>query len=466
MNFYDDIDAFGDATAVISENTEYFTYKELTTVADQIRDHIRNRCLVFSLCENNLESIVGYVGFLRGRIVPVLLNARINKDFLDRLSATYKPAYLWLPSEKAKEANWGTQVYSHGRFSLLKTAYVTDYALHEDLALLLTTSGSTGSLKMVRQSYRNIDSNTAAIARYLAIDPTSRPITTLPMSYTYGLSIINSHLLKGCPLIMTGKTLMEKGFWELLKKEEATTFGGVPYVYEMLKKLRFARMALPSLRVLTQAGGKLSYELAKEFAAVCAERGIRFFVMYGQTEATARMSYLPSEFALAKAGSMGIPIPGGAFWLETENGEVITEADVVGELVYKGDNVAMGYAESWADLCKGRKNGDVLKTGDYAKRDADGFYYIVGRKKRFLKLFGNRVNLDEVEQLVRNMGYNCACTGEDDRLRIFATDKEGLATIKNFAAHAMDIPLSGLEVVYIEQIPRSDAGKILYSELK
>ncbi|MDI9570463.1 MAG: AMP-binding protein, partial [Pseudomonadota bacterium] len=203
-----------------------------------------------------------------------------------------------------------------------------------------------------------------------------------------------------------------------------------------------------------------------EFAAVCAEKGIRFFVMYGQTEATARMSYLPSEYAITKAGSMGIAIPGGEFWLETENGEVITAEDTVGELVYKGDNVAMGYAEGWADLGKGRENGDVLKTGDYAKRDADGFYYIVGRKKRFLKMFGNRVNLDEVERLVRDLGYNCACTGEDDRLRIFTTDREGLAAIKNFAAHAMDIPPSGLEVSHIERLPRSDAGKILYSELK
>lgn len=466
MNFYDDIDVFGDATAVITENAEYCTYSELLTAAERVREQIKTRCLVFCLCENNLESIVGYVGFLRGRIVPVLLNARINKDFLEKLLRHYRPAYVWLPSDKAREAAWGSQVYSHGRFSLLKTAYGTDYALHEDLALLLTTSGSTGSSKMVRQSYRNIDSNAAAIAQYLEIDPSDRPITTLPMSYTYGLSIINSHFLKGCPVIMTGKTLMEKGFWQLLKSEAATTFGGVPYVYEMLKKLRFARMALPSLRVLTQAGGKLGYDLAKEFAAICAEKSIRFFVMYGQTEATARMSYLPSEYAIAKAGSMGIPIPGGEFWLETENGEVITEDGAVGELVYKGDNVAMGYAEGWADLGKGRENGDVLKTGDYAKRDADGFYYIVGRKKRFLKLFGNRVNLDEVEQLVRDMGYNCACTGEDDRLRIFATDREGLATIKNFAAHAMDIPPSGLEVVHIERLPRSDAGKILYSELK
>ena len=341
-----------------------------------------------------------------------------------------------------------------------------DYALHEDIALLLTTSGSTGSAKMVRQSYKNIDSNAAAIAQYLDIRQTDRPITTLPMSYTYGLSIINSHFLRGCSTIMTRKTLMEKGFWGILKTEAASTFGGVPYVYEMLKKLRFARMDLPSLRILTQAGGKLNSDLAKEFATICADKGIRFFVMYGQTEATARMSYLPCEYAVTKAGSMGIPIPGGQFWLETEDGNVIMDHEIVGELVYRGDNVAMGYAESCMDLCKGDESGGVLKTGDYAKRDADGFYYIVGRKKRFLKLFGNRVNLDEVEDLVTGLGYSCACTGADDRLRIFTTNKESLTHIKSFASNAMDIPPSGLEVIHIARIPRSEAGKILYSELK
>ena len=196
-------------------------------------------------------------------------------------------------------------------------------------------------------------------------------------------------------------SLIDKAFWVLLKTKEATTFGGVPYVYEMLKKLRFPRMDLPNLKILTQAGGKLSRELSEEFATICEQKGIRFLVMYGQAEAAPRMSYLPSEYAISKAGSIGIAIPGGEFWLVDDNGNVIPDSDTVGELIYKGDNVTMGYAASCEDLCKGDENGGVLKTGDMAKQDADGFYYIVGRKKRFLKLFGNRVNLDEVEQLIK-----------------------------------------------------------------
>lgn len=466
MNFYDEIEIFGPKTALISEESGNTTYTDLVAEADRLRASIPNRCLVFSLCENSLESVIGYIGFLRGRIVPVLINADIHQEFLDRLLQTYKPAYIWLPADKITSPNWGSNVFQYGGYVLLKTDYQMDYRLHDDLALLLTTSGSTGSVKMVRQSYKNIDSNAAAIAQYLEIGDTDRPITTLPMSYTYGLSIINSHFLKGCSVILTRKSLMEKGFWEILKAQKASTFGGVPYTYEMLKKLRFARMDLPSLRVLTQAGGKLSPELAKEFAGICETKGIRFVVMYGQTEATARMSYLPSEHAVSKAGSMGIAIPGGEFWLEAENGDIITENNVVGELIYKGDNVAMGYAESSSELYRGDETGGVLRTGDYAKRDDDGFYYIVGRKKRFLKLFGNRVNLDEVETLIKARGYDCACTGVDDRLKIYTTDKENMQDIKRFVETSMDIPASGLEMVHIARFPRSDAGKILYSELK
>lgn len=466
MNFYDDIDVYGASTAIISEDSEHFTYAELLKVADAIKSHFTKKCLIFSMCENSMESVSGYIGFLRARVVPVLINDGINRELFENLLQTYKPEYIWLPCEKIKDVNWGSEVYHYGRYVLLKTGFANDYTLHEDLALLLTTSGSTGSPMLVRISYQNISSNANAIAQYLEIRQTDRPITTLPMSYSYGLSIINSHLLKGCAIILTNKTLMDKSFWELLKTQEATTFGGVPYVYEMLKKLRFQRMDLPSLKILTQAGGKLSRELSKEFATICEQKGIHFFVMYGQAEAAPRMSYLPSEYAISKAGSIGIAIPGGEFWLVDDNGNVIPDSDTVGELIYKGDNVSMGYAASCEDLCKGDENGGVLKTGDMAKRDSDGFYYIVGRKKRFLKLFGNRLNLDEVEQLIKGSGYSCVCSGEDDHLRIYTSNKENHATIKSFVAERTGIHQSAFDVVYLESIPRNESGKILYSALK
>lgn len=464
MAFWDTLEQFGGRTALITETGEHISYSALLAQADEIGRAAGGRCLAFLMCRNCAEAVAGYVGFLRRGVVPVLLAEGLDKALLGRLLEAYQPAYFYLPHEKALGLD-GETVWGNGRYTLLRLPYEQDYALAEELAVLLTTSGSTGSPKLVRQSARNIEANTRSIVEYLGIVPEDRAITTLPMQYTYGLSILHSHLCTGAAVILTDKTLMDKGFWALLKEQRATTFGGVPYIYEMLKKLRFGRMELPSLRYLTQAGGKLQKELAAEFSQICREKGMKFIVMYGQTEATARMAYLPWEYAESKAGSMGIAIPGGEFWLADAEGKPISEPEVTGELVYKGDNVTLGYAENRFDLCKPDENHGQLFTGDMAKRDKDGFYYIVGRKKRFLKLFGSRVNLDEVEGLLQRVGIPCTCTGVDDRLDIYITDESKLGDTEEFIKGHTSINPNGFKLHVIEEIPRSDSGKVLYSAL-
>ena len=162
---------------------------------------------------------------------------------------------------------------------------------------------------------------------------------------------------------------------------------------------------------------------------------------------------------------MGIVIPGGEFSLVNENGDIIMENEAEGELVYKGKNVSMGYAVSRADLSKGDQNKGVLVTGDMAKRDRDGYYYIVGRKKRFIKLFGNRVNLDETERLIKNVISDCACSGRDDRMLIYITDKRKMETIKRYVAEKTNINSRAFTVKYIAEIPKNPSGKTIYSKL-
>lgn len=288
------------------------------------------------------------------------------------------------------------------------------------------------------------------------------------MSYTYGLSIINTHLYAGASIIMTEKALMQKEFWQQFKDYQATSFGGVPYTYQMLDKLRFYRMNLPSLRTMTQAGGKLAPELHKKFAEYAAANGKRFFVMYGQTEATARMGYLPYQKAIEKCGSMGIAIPGGKFTLIDGDGNEILEPDVVGELVYEGANVAMGYAQAGPDLAKGDEWNGRLVTGDMAKRDKDGYYYIVGRKKRFLKVFGNRVNLDEMEHMVKVAfpSVDCACSGKDDNVYLFVTDISIKDEAIKFVSTKTGLNPVAFHIREIKEIPKSEAGKTLYGVLE
>ena len=287
----------------------------------------------------------------------------------------------------------------------------------------------------------------------------------MPLAYSYGLSILNSHLLGGASIILNRATLLEKGFWETARECEATTFGGVPYMYRILKKLRFEQMELPALRYVTQAGGKLGTELAAEFTEFCLGKGIRFYAMYGQTEATARMSYLPWTHARTKAGSVGKAIPGGRFWLEDERGEVIEGSDVAGELVYEGKNVTMGYAEDAQDLSKGDERKGVLRTGDIATRDRDGFYYIVGRKSRFLKIFGNRVNLDEIEQLINAAGYDCACAGTDDNLKVYVAEPYDQNQILEYIVERTRINRSAITLVQVDRIPMNESGKVQYATL-
>ena len=464
MAFWNTLERFGERTALITETGEHIAYNALLARADEIAGAAGSRCLAFLMCRNCADAAAGYVGFLRRGIVPVLLAENLDTSMLEGLLESYRPAYFYLPSEKASELS-GAMVWRGESYTLLRLPYEQDYKLPEELALLLTTSGSTGSPKLVRQSGRNIEANTRSIAEYLGILSEDRAITTLPMQYTYGLSILQSHLSVGAAVILTDKTLMDKEFWALLKEQKATTFGGVPYIYEMLKKLRFDRMNLPSLRYLTQAGGKLPKELAEEFIQTCKRKNMKFIVMYGQTEATARMAYLPWEHAESHAASIGIAIPGGEFWLADPEGAPILEPETTGELVYRGPNVTLGYAENRFDLCKPDENHGELRTGDMAKRDAKGFYYIVGRKKRFLKLFGSRVNLDEVEGLLNRAGIPCACAGVDDRLDVYITDGSLLGQAERFIKEHTGINPNGFQLHVIEEIPRNDSGKVLYSAL-
>ena len=467
MNIFEDLShLYPNNIAIISDSGESISYKKLDEHAQYLNKKIPPRALVFNLNKNSLGSMVGYYSFLKNKVVPLMLEAKMDFELLKRLIITYKPVYLWLPTEDLLKFFNVEVICSLFDYSLIKIKNQSNPSLHKDLALLLGTSGSTGSQKIVKLTYENLKSNAFSIIEYLSIDQNERPITTLPMSYSFGLSIINSHFYSGATLLLTNRTFFEREFWVFLKEQKATSLSGVPYTFEMLKKLRFFRMDVPSLKTLTQAGGKMNNDLNKEFVEYSHEAKKRFFVMYGQTEATARMSYLPNEKALSKLGSMGIAIPKGDFTLIDENQRLISDNNRVGELVYKGPNVSMGYANNIKDLSKDNENNGVLITGDMAKRDDDGFYYIVGRKKRFVKIFGNRINLDETERIIKNIISDCACVGNDDKIVIFITNILRVDEVRTFISSKIGIHQSAFAIKCIDKIPKNESGKTIYSNLK
>ena len=455
-------------TAIITDYEESLTYEQLADEVEKFAVSVPYKGFVFTLCENTLGSFVGYVACMNKHIPQVLLDGSKDLELVLRLIEIYQPEYIWMPTRRIGEIG-GKRIYTYHEYSLQQMEYaepLPNKEIHPDLLLCLTTSGSTGSPKLVRLSEENLLSNAESIAEYLHIDENERPVTTLPMYYSFGMSVINSHLIKGATILLTDKAVLQREFWTFAKEQKATSIAGVPYTYEMLKRLRFFRMDLPDLKTMIQAGGKLNADYVKEYVDFAEANGKQFIVMYGQTEAAPRMSYLPFDKAVEKNASIGIAIPGGKFSIINVDGNEITEADTDGELVYKGPNVCMGYAEKRKDLMLGDENHGVLHTGDIARMDNDGYYYITGRMKRFVKIWGNRCNLDATEQLVKAITPNCACVGVDDLITVFVTDEGLEEQIKNLLVEKTGFNPRAFDVKVIKDIPKASSGKIQYPELQ
>lgn len=460
--------SFSNNKAIITDNGEELTYSQLFEETVQFKNHLPKRGLICCLCTNTIGSLVGYLSGFGAHSPLILLDGERDNHYISLYIDKYSPEYLWLPSPRRSEFT-GTLIHECFGYSLVQMEYGENFHsafLHEELSLCLTTSGSTGWPKLVRLTENNLKANAESIAEYLNIDENERPITTLPMYYSFGLSVINSHLIKGSTILLTGSNVFSKVFWDFFEKAAPTSFAGVPFTYEMLEKMGLFKMRLPSLKTMLQAGGKLNAQIVARYVNFATETNREFIVMYGQTEAGPRMSYLPFEKAHEKPSSIGIPIPRGEFRLYDVNEVLITQADVEGELVFIGDSVCMGYAENRADLGKGDENHGVLKTGDVAYRDADGYYYITGRLKRFVKIWGNRYNLDAIEQIVKPITSNCACVGDDDTIYVYVEDSCYTEKINQIMSKTLKLDKTCYKIRVIEHIPKAPSGKIDYPALK
>ncbi len=408
------------ANAIITDAGRVISYKELDKLSEEYTYKINERCLVILECSNRVECIAIYTGLLNKRI-PMLLIDDKREHLYDIIDA-YKPPYVYM--RDASELSDYNKISETGIYSLYERTKKTSYAINDNLALLLSTSGSTGNKKYVRISYDNLLANTKSIIEYLNISDKDRAITAMPMNYTYGLSVITTHIYCGATLLLTEKKIIEKGFWDFFDKCEGTSYSGVPFAYETLYKIGFFKFHHGTLKTLTQAGGKLTGELQEYIGKYALEKGINFYIMYGQTEATARMTYLPHEDILLKNNSVGKPIPGGKIRINTTINKNKAGEDI-GEIVYEGANVSMGYATSYMDLVKGDENNGILHTGDIGYVDNDGYLYITGRINRFTKINGIRINLDDVERYMKyDLKKEYLCGEEKNAICIYGEDAE------------------------------------------
>ncbi|MDC7290714.1 AMP-binding protein [Blautia schinkii] len=450
--------------AVKDNEGNQLTYGELSAEVAMISKLLKPRSIVFILCKNTVGALVGYLGFIEGNAVPLVLCSGIEIGLLDSLLNEYTPAYLWIPSEMVVDFDYPVEFDKYG-YSLLRTRNEI-YPINDQLQFLMTTSGSTGSPKLVRYKKGNLEANAKNVAKAFGWTVDERPICDLGMQYTMGLNVINTHLYVGATILLTTYNLMSSNFWDYIRDEKATNFTGVPFSYDIFYRLHFEQMDLPYLTTLSEGGGKLTNARFIQLAEYAQKNKKRFIASFGTTETSARMACLPAELALYKPGSIGRAIPEGELFLIDEEGNELIEIEAEGEMCYRGPNVTMGYAINKEELLNNDDFNGEYHTGDLARRDADGCYFVTGRKSRFLKLLSYRVSLDQCERLVQEeFGIECACIGNDHRMDIFITDESKKKYVLEFISKKTNLFKTLFKVFVIDYIPRNDSGKIRYKEL-
>ena len=436
---------FGPAPAVVADG-HVLSHADLAArVADRARTWGPARRLVLVEGANHLDSLVAYLAAIQhGHVALVVPDGREAQRAA--LVAAYDPDIVCADPG----AGLGDDVRRRE----------SAHDLHPDLALLLSTSGTTGSPKLVRLSRDNVASNAAAIAEHLALTPADRAITTLPLHYCYGLSVLHSHLVAGASVALTSLSVVDECFWDLFDRSAATSFAGVPHTFDLLATSGFEARDLPRLRQVTQAGGRLDPDAVRHWSRTGRARGWDLVVMYGATEATARMAWLPPDLAEDHPASIGVAVPGGRLRID----ESVDGRPGVGELVYSGPNVMLGYAVSPADLGRGREV-EELRTGDLA-REVDGLFEVVGRRNRYGKVFGLRIDLDTVESHLRaEVDRHCRVVATDRAVHVFLAHGRGTASARALAADQCGVPPSAVRVTVLPQVPLTSSGKTDYAAL-
>ena len=408
-----------DGTAVVDEGREV-SYRELAALSADAVKGLKPQTVKVVVNGQDLATVATFVGCVNSGVVPLMVPATMDPALLARLRSMYegKPT-------------------------------------SPDLALLLTTSGSTGSPKLVRISRANLRADNEMSERLFSLDAATRMTMILPICYAWGLSVACAVLKAGGALVMTRRTVMDAELADVMLAAGATHLAGVPYMYEVLDRFRFFERKFPALRGLLVSGGALAPALRRKFAEEAKARGISFSEGYGQTETTGVMSTIRTDLLPERIGSIGRAGEGGRFRIDD------------GELVYEGPIVAMGYAVCAEDLLKGDEWKGVRRTGDLASIDAEGYVTLSGRASRFLKIFGNRVSLDEVENLVKDgfPGAGCAATGADGDLRVFVASAAP-EEVERFLVAKLHFNATVMKVRAVDAIPLNANGKTDYPKLR
>jgi long-subunit acyl-CoA synthetase (AMP-forming) len=439
-NLFDNLKKFKNSTALVDEKFGKISYAKLILDSEAIEEKLRSNSIALLIADNNYEFVTGYVAFLKKKnVISIIVDNSFSYEFISDIVIKYKPNYIFC--SKNFEINFDKNLIKNNVVNLLNyVIYKTNFGLHKNINfknfLLISTSGTTQNPKFVRLSKDNIKDNLQKIIKSLKIKKNHTTITTMPLAYSYGLSILNSHLVTGGAIVLNNRSIIDKIFWQNLKKYKVNSFGGVPEFYQYLKRINFEKLLTKSIKYLTQAGGKLDEKTLNFIGNTCKKNKVKFYVMYGQTEAAPRMSCLDWKDFFYKINSIGKPLSGYKMQIVDKNKKVINNYNKKGEIKFFGKNVSLGYANNFRDLTKGNINKNVLFTGDLGVRDKDNFFYIIGRNNRVIKLFGKRFNLEDIEKFYQNKGIKVKCGFKDSKIILnFQSEtnqKEEISSLSNF----------------------------------
>ncbi|MCX7550940.1 AMP-binding protein [Xanthomarina sp. F2636L] len=397
-------------------------YKNSLKIATFLNKYVGANKNIVLISPNSEFFITAYLGILKSGNVCVPLNFAIEQDNLDFILNTTECDTVFMAKSAHSKYEIPSKIHVIEELDLqqiLATQIIDDYGVEVEknqLAEIIFTSGSTGAPKGVMISHENIIANTDSIISYLNLTSKDIMCVVLPFFYCYGLSLLHTHLRVGGSIVLNNSFMFLGTVISDIKNYKCTGFAGVPSHFQILlkKSKTFKTTSFPDLRYVTQAGGKLHSVFIDEFTQAFPD--IDFYVMYGQTEATARLSYLEPKMIKEKISSIGKPIPNVKFKIVNEKGETLG-AHEEGELIAKGKNIMLGYFKEKEDTRKTLKKG-WLHTGDVAVIDEDGYYYLKARKKEILKVAGKRVSPKEIEEVILSVEevMDCTISGYDDDL--------------------------------------------------
>jgi long-chain acyl-CoA synthetase len=427
----------------------------LIKLANKLKLLFKKKKLILFICDNDVNSLLFYIANLALKNCLIPISPSISNNSLKKIISNFKPDIIF--SKRLLKSDKYVLLEHFGQYKILKIKK-SQTPIHKDLSLLLSTSGSSGNSKFVKLTYKNILSNALAIKKYLKLNYSDSTITTLPLNYSYGISVVNSHLLADAKIHANKLTFFDLEFWKKIKLLGISNISGVPFHYEILHRVGVDKINFNKLKFCTQAGGKLREDLIKILVNKFIKFKKNFYIMYGQTEASPRISYINQKTLSKYPNSVGKAIPGGKIFIKVKKKRI-------GEICYKGDNIYRGYSTVRANLYK-LKNIKILKTGDIGYKK-NGLLFILGRTSREAKIYGVRVNLDVLENYLNNSSKLLSkCIFKNNKIYICTLNKKYKELlIKKLIFEDFDININSIIFVRLKKFPLMYNRKIDYKKL-